>query len=98
VQADASVPGTDSVSQSKNKLVLDCRNIYESEVGRFEGALPLPTERFMETWDALNPVLDGKDPDGTDLYIYCTGGIRCEKVGAWLTQVRKFKVRRNIPV
>ena len=33
-------------------VVLDCRNAYESDVGKFEGALPLGTNTFRDTWGA----------------------------------------------
>lgn len=66
-------------------VILDCRNSYESDVGAFKGAVPLGTTVFRDTWDALGRVLDGK-PKDTPLLTYCTGGIRCVKVGAYLTQ------------
>ena len=66
-------------------MILDCRNSYESDVGAFKGAVPLGTTVFRDTWDALGRVLDGK-PKDTPLLTYCTGGIRCVKVGAYLTQ------------
>ena len=37
----------------RRPLLLDCRNLYESEAGRFEGAEPVGTDTFSETWDAL---------------------------------------------
>ena len=71
-------------------MVLDCRNAYESDVGKFEGALPLGTNTFRDTWGALERVLGGKDPSKTQVMIYCTGGIRCVKVGAYLKQRMGF--------
>ncbi len=35
-------------------VVLDCRNSYESDVGVFDGAVPLNTTFFRESWDALD--------------------------------------------
>ena len=70
-------------------IVLDCRNTYETDVGRFEGAEPLGTESFRESWDVLKDRL--KDlPKDTPIYGYCTGGIRCVKVGAYVTQELGF--------
>lgn len=66
-------------------LLLDCRNWYESEVGRFEGAVPLNTNKFHESWAILEEQLKDVDPNRRVL-TYCTGGIRCVKVGAYLTQ------------
>ncbi len=58
---------------------IDCRNNYESDVGLFEGATPLNTTYFRETWDKLHEVLQGVEKDAKIL-TYCTGGIRCVKV------------------
>jgi predicted O-methyltransferase YrrM/rhodanese-related sulfurtransferase len=70
--------------------LLDCRNTYETDVGRFEGAEPLNTENFRESWDALKERL--KDtPRDAPIMTYCTGGIRCVKVGAYLTQELGFQ-------
>ena len=37
--------------------------------------------RFRESWTAVDKALEGKDPAKTELMLYCTGGIRCVKVG-----------------
>jgi predicted sulfurtransferase len=53
-------------------VVLDCRNSYESAVGLFEGAEPLNTDNFRDTWLALSERL--KDiPKDTPIMTYCTG-------------------------
>jgi UPF0176 protein len=77
--------------QRKNDdiILLDCRNKYESDVGRFEGSEPLNTDTFKDTWDALKERLQEK-PKDAPIYTYCTGGIRCVKVGAYLTQELGF--------
>jgi UPF0176 protein len=69
--------------------LLDCRNKYESDVGRFEGSEPLNTDTFKDTWDALKERLQDK-PKDAPIYTYCTGGIRCVKVGAYLKQELGF--------
>jgi predicted sulfurtransferase len=38
-------------------IVLDVRNDYEFEVGRFANATPLETRTFRETWPALDRLL-----------------------------------------
>lgn len=78
-------------AKEKETVVLDCRNAYESDVGKFEGALPLATSTFRDTWSALEGALEGKDPSKTQVMIYCTGGIRCVKVGAYLRQRMGFE-------
>lgn len=66
-------------------ILLDCRNDYESDVGKFRNAIPLNTNIFTQTWDELEVLL--KDvPHDRRILTYCTGGIRCEKVNAYLKQ------------
>ena len=75
-------------------ILLDCRNSYESDVGTFAGAEPLDTDVFSDSWDILKAKtkdLDRHEP----VRIFCTGGIRCVKVGAYLKQELGFEdVRR----
>lgn len=63
-------------------LVLDGRNLYESEVGHFRGAICPPLENFRDfkTWIREN-LSDAKQ---RRIVTYCTGGIRCEKLTAWM--------------
>ncbi|MGQ9866248.1 MAG: oxygen-dependent tRNA uridine(34) hydroxylase TrhO [Pseudanabaenaceae cyanobacterium] len=59
--------------------VLDTRNAYEVAVGTFVGATHLGLDcfrQFPERAQALNPQ--------TPIAMFCTGGIRCEKAGAYL--------------
>ena len=80
--------------ESRSGVLLDCRNSYESDVGTFAGADPLDTDVFSESWDILKAKtkdLDKREP----VRIFCTGGIRCVKVGAYLKQELGFEdVRR----
>jgi predicted sulfurtransferase/predicted O-methyltransferase YrrM len=66
-------------------IIFDCRNTYETDVGIFDGAIPLQTTTFKDTWGAIEQKLANK-PKDTPIYMYCTGGIRCVKVGAYVTQ------------
>lgn len=72
-----------------NAVILDCRNGYESDVGRFEGAETLNTKTFRDTWDWLESRLGGVDRS-KPILTYCTGGIRCVKVNAYLEQSMGF--------
>ena len=75
-------------------LLLDCRNAYESEFGSFQNAIPLDTNVFSESWERLEQMTSHVDKD-MPIHIFCTGGIRCVKVGAYLTQKLGFHdVRR----
>jgi len=66
-------------------VVLDCRNSYETDVGVFQGAVPLNTTFFRESWDALDETLRNV-PKDAPILTYCTGGIRCVKINAFLEQ------------
>ena len=67
------------ISQPDVKLV-DTRNEYEVEIGTFKGAKNPHIDSFTEFNDyieeKLNPEQDEK------VAVFCTGGIRCEKVTA----------------
>jgi predicted O-methyltransferase YrrM/rhodanese-related sulfurtransferase len=76
-------------SSSPSVRLLDCRNVYETDVGRFEGSEPLETHTFRDSWDALKERL-ADTPKDAPIMTYCTGGIRCVKVGAYLTQELGF--------
>jgi len=79
---------TDDISTTK-PILLDCRNSFETNVGSFDGAEPLGTESFRDSWNVLKARL--KDtPKDAPIMTYCTGGIRCVKVGAYLTQELGF--------
>jgi predicted sulfurtransferase/predicted O-methyltransferase YrrM len=74
-----------ALDDEPSAVVLDCRNAYESEVGRFDRAIPLNTTAFRDSWDAIDRALDGVDKD-TPVMTYCTGGIRCIKTNAYIEQ------------
>lgn len=75
----------DPASAGPAPVVLDCRNSYESDAGTFEGASALGTTKFAESWEALDTAVKGL-PKDTPVYTFCTGGIRCVKVNAYLKQ------------
>ena len=63
-------------------IVVDMRNHYESEIGRFKGAICPDVETFKEELPAVKKILD--DKKDKPILLYCTGGIRCEKASAYL--------------
>ncbi|CAJ1965287.1 unnamed protein product [Cylindrotheca closterium] len=80
--------GSDNKIKNKNNsmgALLDCRNLYESEEGTFRGATPLETDNFQDSWSQLDGMTKDLSKD-EPVYIFCTGGIRCVKVGAYLKQ------------
>lgn len=65
-----------------DSLVIDMRNSYESEIGRFKNAVYPGSETFR---DAIQKVLnDFRNDKHKRVLLYCTGGIRCEKASAVL--------------
>jgi UPF0176 protein len=63
-------------------IVVDMRNHYESEVGRFEKAICPDADTFKEELPIVLEKL--KDKKDKKILMYCTGGIRCEKASAYL--------------
>lgn len=65
-------------------VVIDTRNAYEVKVGTFAGAVDPQTDSFRDfpDWFRANrtKLLAGK----TQVAMFCTGGIRCEKSTAFL--------------
>jgi UPF0176 protein len=66
------------LESEQKPLVLDVRNDYEWQVGRFEGAECPPCETFREFKDYADELKTKVDPKTTAVMMYCTGGIRCE--------------------
>ncbi len=62
-------------------LIVDMRNEYEAEVGKFDGAHVMEVDTFREQLAKVEEEL-GEEKDKKVL-MYCTGGIRCEKASAW---------------
>jgi len=61
----------------KDFVIIDTRNDYELEFGKFSQAIKLDLQEFKhfeEALRALDPALKAKPA-----VFYCTGGIRCEK-------------------
>lgn len=63
-------------------VVIDMRNHYESEVGRFENADCPDADTFREELQLVIDKYDGERDKR--ILMYCTGGIRCEKASAWM--------------
>lgn len=67
--------------ESPGSILIDMRNHYESEVGKFENALCPDADTFR---DALPKALEMvKGNEDKKILLYCTGGIRCEKASAY---------------
>ena len=73
----------DKIILNKNIKVIDVRNTYEIEIGKFKNTINPKTNTFRQFPEKINNLnLSKKDT----LAIYCTGGIRCEKASAYLNK------------
>ncbi len=69
------------LERNENLVLIDMRNDYEAEIGRFRNAVTLPMKNFRDLPEHM-PEL--KQYEGRNVVTYCTGGIRCEKASALL--------------
>ena len=67
---------------SKDSIVVDVRNYYEAEVGKFKNAIIPNIERSQELLPEIKRLL--KENKNKKILLYCTGGIRCEKASSYL--------------
>lgn len=88
-QFDASNTGTylnakqfNEAIEQPDTIVVDMRNHYESEVGRFDKAFCPDADTFREELPLVVEHLKGQEDK--KVIMYCTGGIRCEKASAYL--------------
>ena len=63
-------------------IVVDMRNYYEGEVGKFENAIIPDVDTSRDLLPEVKKILKGQEDD--KVLLYCTGGIRCEKASAYL--------------
>jgi len=52
-----------SPSTSSPITIIDCRNYYETDVGRFEGAIRLEIDKHLDAFDELDKLLQGKEEE-----------------------------------
>lgn len=67
--------------EDPDTIVIDMRNHYESEVGRFDRAFCPDADTFREELPQVIEHLAGQEDK--KIIMYCTGGIRCEKASAY---------------
>ncbi|KAA0177669.1 hypothetical protein FNF27_00842 [Cafeteria roenbergensis] len=83
----AALPGDWHAMLDDAKLVMDCRNYYETTIGTFDTGVdkdrfvPVMTDTHMDAFGVVEDELQrrGVDKDSTVL-LACTGGIRCERL------------------
>ncbi len=65
-------------------VMLDTRNAFEVDHGRFDGAIDWRIEKFS---DFPSAVMTHRDElQGKTVVSYCTGGIRCEKAAIYMAE------------
>ncbi len=69
--------------EGKEFIIIDARNNYESDIGKFKNAVTPDLKNFREWSKAVDSLKDYKDKI---IVTYCTGGIRCEKASAYMVQ------------
>jgi UPF0176 protein len=65
-------------------ILIDARNDYEFRAGTFKGAINPETESFSELPQFIESTL--KPNKDKTIAMFCTGGIRCEKLAPYLVE------------
>ncbi|XP_025744057.1 thiosulfate sulfurtransferase/rhodanese-like domain-containing protein 2 isoform X1 [Callorhinus ursinus] len=68
--------------EQNDTILLDCRNFYESKIGRFQGCLAPDIRKFSYFPSYIDKNLELFREK--KVLMYCTGGIRCERGSAYL--------------
>ncbi len=69
------------IDKKEDIILLDARNDYEINIGKFKGAKTLSLNNFREFPEKSKHLDKHKK-----IVMYCTGGIRCEKASAYLRE------------
>lgn len=81
-------------AKADDSIIIDARNVYESKIGFFtssfqkgDGAPTLLTN--TRRYSQLPPILKEAERHlaGKNIYMYCTGGVRCEKVSQYVQKL-----------
>ena len=80
--------------KNQNTIVIDTRNHYEVSIGTFKNSINPNTRNFSEFPKWVDDHLDSHlgNRESTNIAMFCTGGIRCEKA----TSLLKKKGYKNI--
>ncbi len=74
----------DEIINDKNTRIIDVRNKFEIDIGRFKNSENPHTQSFREFPKKLSLLNIKNDKK---IALYCTGGIRCEKASAYLRTI-----------
>jgi len=80
--------------KNQNTIVIDTRNNYEINIGTFKNSINPNTRNFSEFPKWVDDHLEThcENRESTNIAMFCTGGIRCEKA----TSLLKKKGYKNI--
>jgi UPF0176 protein len=80
--------------KNQNTIVIDTRNFYEVSIGTFPNSINPNTKNFSEfpRWIDDNLASHLENKESSNIAMFCTGGIRCEKA----TSLLKKKGYKNI--
>lgn len=85
----------ESSSNHHDKILIDARNIYESNVGYFQvpgiPTLLTNTRKYSSLPQILSSPEVRRELRGKDVYMYCTGGVRCERASQYLASLAADK-------
>ncbi len=73
-----------SLTNKNDFIVLDARNYYEYNLGRFKKAINPNIKTFREFPRFVEKFKKDKENKKKKIVMYCTGGIRCEKASAYM--------------
>ena len=74
----------DALIDDPGTVVIDARNDYEFKIGTFEGAINPAVESFGELPKYFEENFDASE--APPVAMFCTGGIRCEKLAPFLVE------------
>lgn len=66
----------------KDVVLVDTRNLYETRIGSFDGAILPPIENFTDFARFVRSEMGNHK--NKKIAMFCTGGIRCEKASAFM--------------
>ena len=73
--------------QQDDVVLIDNRNHFEFRLGRFKGAVDPQVNNFRDFPAWVRAQLPAWKAQNKRVAMYCTGGIRCEKTSAWMSQL-----------
>ena len=87
--------------KNQNTIVIDTRNHYEVSLGTFQNSINPNTRNFSEfpKWVDHHLETHLENKQSTNIAMFCTGGIRCEKATSiWVYRVLKSTYRNLIMI